>query len=153
MHAERDAAVRTSLTLKLDVLAKMHASFSESVLQYCPQQPCMPDMINSVHTCINNVFDKLIYEAPCAEKGCHIILIWILICFGGNLLWQQMPTNPTKGILGCGNKCQKSSSGIWAHHNIHTVIVICCSAIYWVVVICIGTRQIDYSMADTPRKK
>jgi hypothetical protein len=61
-----------------------------------------------------------------------------------------MPTHPTNGIWAVATNDNKSSNGIWAHHTIHTVVVQqCCNALYRVITICMGTRQIIYS---TPRQ-
>jgi hypothetical protein len=68
-----------------------------------------------------------------------LLLIWILICFVVNLLWQQMPTRPTNGIR--------------TQHTIQTVVMLRVYAVYRVITICIGARQIIHSMADTLRNE
>jgi hypothetical protein len=70
-----------------------------------------------------------------------------------NLLWQQMPTHLTNGIWTVATNAKKISSGIMGHPTIHTVIVLCCNAIHWIIMICMDNRHIIYSMPDALRKK
>jgi hypothetical protein len=54
------------------------------------------------------------------RNGTTYVLIWMLIFVVGNLLWQQMQTNPTNCILAVATNTNKSSNSIWAHHNTHS---------------------------------
>jgi hypothetical protein len=57
-------------------------------------------------------------------------------------------------VICCGKKCQQILKlHLGSSHHTHTHIVICCNALYWVIMICMGTRQIIYSMSDTLRNK